>query len=264
MSFNIFNEDFYLASYPDVKAAVESGEFKSGREHFEKYGLKEGRVLVSPFYDEQAYLRKYPDVAAAVAAKSIPSGLAHYIQYGEAEGRSGTPFREDIYLLAYPDVANAVKAGRFSSGWDHYTQFGQFEPRAALFTGTSGSDRITAFGEATVVAGVDPIATPRGNAGAGQIDTLIGGSGLDLFFLGDYYVGGGNTDYAVIQNFNRFNFDLIGVTGKPSDYKFNVVNGNTNISTTSGDLVAVVQGVTNLTVLSSDTTDPFNPVFIIG
>lgn len=264
MSFAIFDENFYLASYPDVKAAVESGKFDSGKAHFDEYGLNEGRILVSPFYDEQAYLRKYPDVAAALAAKTLPSGLAHYIQYGEAEGRSGTFFREDVYLLAYPDVADAVKAGRFSSGLDHYTRFGQFEPRGAFFAGTNGNDSIIGYGQVSVISGVDPITAPSRNGGAGQIDTLIGGSGYDLFIIGDYYVGGGSTDYAVIRNFDRFDFDMIGVAGFPRNYRFDVVNGNTNISTTSGDLVAVVQGVTNLSVLSSDTTYIFNPVFIVG
>jgi Ca2+-binding RTX toxin-like protein len=263
MSFAIFNEDFYRTSYPDVKAGIESGKIKSGRKHFEEHGLKEGRVLVSPFYDEQAYLRKYPDVAAQVAAGRLPSGLAHYIQFGEAEGRSGTFFREDIYLLAYPDVADAVKAGRLNSGLEHFTKFGQFETRAAFFTGTNGNDNITAYGQVSMIVGVDPITTPSMNVGAGQIDTLTGGTGVDIFVIGDYYLGGGSNDYAVIRNFNRLNIDMIGVSGIPRNYKFDVVNGNTNISTTSGDLVAVVEGVTNLTVLSSDSSI-LNPVFIVG
>ncbi|MFB2876383.1 hypothetical protein [Floridanema aerugineum] len=258
MSLAIFDEQFYLANNPDVKASVEAGNFRSGREHFEKYGLKEGRTLVSPYYDEAAYLRKFPDVATAVQNKLIPSGLAHYIQAGEAEGRSGTPFNEEFYLLAYPDVANAVKTGTFSSGFDHYRKVGQFEERGAFFTGTSGSDRIKSFGRVAIVYGVDPL-TEGGSIP--QVDTLIGGNGLDIFTLGDYYIGAGNADYAVIQNFNPLHFDLIGFSGRSSDYNFQVFNGNTNISTTNGDLVAVVEGNTNLSVLSSD---PFTNVFIVG
>lgn len=258
MSLAIFDEQFYLANNPDVQAAVQAGKFSSGREHFEKFGLKEGRSLVSPYYDEAAYLRKYPDVATAVQNKLIPSGLSHYIQAGEAEGRSGTPFNEDIYLLAYPDVANAVKAGQFSSGFDHYRKVGQFEERGAFFTGTSGSDRIQSFGKAAFVSGVD-LLTEGG--GIPQVDILIGGNGLDIFTLGDYYVGAGNADYAVIQKFNPLDFDLIAFSGRSSDYNFQVVNGNTNISTTKGDLVAVVEGNTNLSVLSSD---PLTNVFIVS
>lgn len=258
MSFAIFDEQFYLANNPDVKTAVQAGKFSSGREHFEKHGLKEGRTLVSPYYDEAAYLRKYPDIATAVQNKLIPSGIAHYIQNGESEGRSGTPFHEEIYLLAYPDVANAVKAGTFSSGFDHYRKVGQFEERGALFSGTSGSDRIQSFGNAAIVSGVD-LLTEGGSTS--QVDTLIGGNGLDLFMLGDYYIGAGNADYAVIQNFNPLDFDFIAFSGQPNDYNFQVGNGNTNISTTKGDLVAVVKGNSNLSVL---TSDPFTNVFIVG
>ena len=90
-SFAIFNENFYLASYPDVAAAVAAGTFSSGLQHFQLSGLTEGRILVSPNYNEATYLQRYPDVAAAVAAGTFRSGLSHFIQSGYAEGRSGNP-----------------------------------------------------------------------------------------------------------------------------------------------------------------------------
>ena len=90
-SFAIFNENFYLASYPDVAAAVAAGTFSSGLQHFQLSGLAEGRILVSPNYNEATYLQRYPDVAAAVAAGTFRSGLQHFIQSGYAEGRSGNP-----------------------------------------------------------------------------------------------------------------------------------------------------------------------------
>ena len=84
MSFAIFNEEFYLNSYPDVRNAVNAGAISSGLQHFQQFGLAEGRVNVSPYFDEALYLRKYPDVAAAVSSGSLKSGLQHYIQSGEA------------------------------------------------------------------------------------------------------------------------------------------------------------------------------------
>ena len=39
----IFNEKQYLENYPDVAAAIVRGEFKNGKEHFERYGKQEGR-----------------------------------------------------------------------------------------------------------------------------------------------------------------------------------------------------------------------------
>lgn len=41
----IFNEVEYLAANPDVTAAVKEGKFHSGREHYEIYGEREGRML---------------------------------------------------------------------------------------------------------------------------------------------------------------------------------------------------------------------------
>lgn len=45
MSDSIFNEDEYLEANPDVALAVKAGQFRSGREHYKKYGKGEGRML---------------------------------------------------------------------------------------------------------------------------------------------------------------------------------------------------------------------------
>src|SRR3989338_9894448 len=45
MSDLTFNEAEYLAANPDVAVAVKEGQFCSGREHYEKYGKGEGRML---------------------------------------------------------------------------------------------------------------------------------------------------------------------------------------------------------------------------
>ena len=44
----IFDEDYYLSKYPDIEIAVRNGFFKSGYEHYTKYGKNEGR-LINPF-----------------------------------------------------------------------------------------------------------------------------------------------------------------------------------------------------------------------
>ncbi|MEM1427765.1 MAG: hypothetical protein AAGF75_14585 [Cyanobacteria bacterium P01_H01_bin.130] len=69
----LFDEAFYLDSYPDVRAAVQAGVIPSGRSHFETSGIREGRTLISRFYRgdvEARYLAANPDVAAVVAAAS--------------------------------------------------------------------------------------------------------------------------------------------------------------------------------------------------
>lgn len=40
-----FNDVEYLEANPDVATAVKEGRFRSGREHYEKYGDREGRML---------------------------------------------------------------------------------------------------------------------------------------------------------------------------------------------------------------------------
>jgi hypothetical protein len=183
-------------------------------------------------------------------------------------------FNEQAYLLAYPDVAAAVSSGDLSSGLQHYTLAGQFEEnRIGFFFGSSGNDTITGFGKGNkLITGVAFDALSNGStvAGVGEIDTLIGTEGTDVFVLGhpilpplastsqQFYVGGGNTDYALIKNFDRFN-DAIVLQGAPQNYNLQVVNGSTNISTVSGDLVGIVEGVNSLVNLPGEL---FNISFI--
>lgn len=277
MSFDIFDESYYLANNPDVQAAVTAGAFSSGRQHFEQYGVAEGRVSVSPYYDEQLYLQKYSDVAAAVSAEDLSSGLQHYIQNGEAEGRSPGAFNELAYRQLYPDVAAAIAAGAFSSSLQHYIQFGQFEAnRTGIFSGTTANDTITGFGLRADIVGIDVLyTTPSsilpgdlriggdGNFGAGEVDTLIGGSGIDAFYLGNstddnsffrsYYVGNNSADYAIVRNFSLGDVIVLGGSSL-SSYNLQPVDGNLNISTSAGDLIGIVEGVTSLSMLSD--TDP--------
>lgn len=324
MNFDIFDEAFYLKSYPDVGAAVKAGAFQSGLEHFQKFGLRESRVLVSPLYDERFYLqnsagvaaavaaggfssglehyilfgeaegrapsllfdegwylRRYPDVAAAVAAGDFSSGLQHYRLFGEAEGRSGTTFNEFGYREANPDVAAAIAAGAFKSGLEHYSKFGQFENRTGVyFSGTSGNDTVTGFGNQDTLCGVDlspgPCViggTPTGgecldfrSLGVSEADVLVGGGGNDTFVLGriansriyfpqSFYTGAGEADFALIENF-EVGKDKIQIVGYfSSDFRFETVGNNVNIyslpyqgsgAAPSPDLIAVVRGVTSL------------------
>lgn len=288
MSFAIFNEEYYLNSYPDVRAAVNAKAVSSGFAHFQQFGLAEGRVNVSPYFDEGLYLRKYPDVAAVVGSGSLKSGLQHYIQSGEAEGRSPGSFNEQFYRQAHPDVAAAIQAGAFSSGLQHYIRYGQFESnRDAVFTGSTANDTLTGFGALNainglyagneLIAGNDAYTRLSGDIGKGQVDTLIGSSGQNLFNLGGgrqigsssvyspvtYYTGSGNADYALIKNFERGKDSIALAGGSLSiNYRLQPVNGNLNISTSAGDLVGVVEGVTSLTQLPDNNFS--DGVFLVG
>lgn len=39
----IFDEEWYLRNNPDVVAAIARGDWKTGKDHYEFYGKKEGR-----------------------------------------------------------------------------------------------------------------------------------------------------------------------------------------------------------------------------
>jgi hypothetical protein len=71
-----FDEEFYLASNPDVRATR-----VDPRMHYLRYGAAEGRDP-SPWFDTSFYLAEYPDVAAAGV-----NPLVHYVTKGAQEGR---------------------------------------------------------------------------------------------------------------------------------------------------------------------------------
>jgi SAM-dependent methyltransferase len=85
---NDFNEDDYLISNPDIMAAIERGEFKSGFEHWTKVGSSEGRSFVPAAFVEKEYLESNPDAANAVLSGEFVSGRDHWLKRGRVEGRS--------------------------------------------------------------------------------------------------------------------------------------------------------------------------------
>ncbi len=84
---------------PDIAAAVESGAFASGVEHYLNFGQVEGRSP-SALFNEEFYQQQNPGVAAAIAQREgmsidsltgnveiMGSALEHYLKYGQTEGR---------------------------------------------------------------------------------------------------------------------------------------------------------------------------------
>jgi hypothetical protein len=129
---SLFDEHYYLATNPDVAAAVAAGQYATGYDQYIKYGQFEGRSP-SPYWDEAYYLQENPDVAAAVKAGTISSGFMHYYLYGQYENRPGLLyFNNSYYLTKYPDVAAAVTAGTIASGFEHFVLYGQYEGRSPM------------------------------------------------------------------------------------------------------------------------------------
>ena len=71
-----FDEDYYLANNPDVRAAGSDAAV-----HFLVLGCREGRDP-GPFFSTTAYLARNPDVAAGGV-----NALVHYETHGRSEMR---------------------------------------------------------------------------------------------------------------------------------------------------------------------------------
>jgi hypothetical protein len=216
--------------------------------------------------------------AIAVACQSIPSNTS------ETSSSSSTlevqkpdaNFDEAMYLFVNPDVKKLIEQGKYKSGLDHYTQVGQTakkpdgEDYESFFTGTKGSDTVQAFGKGkhAHLSGVafeivskpkDPLPLRPKSFGKGEKDVLVGTQeGGNEFVLGSFitsvnpkadpfYVGKGDDDYAQVQNFTPTK-DVVVLSGLPTQYKFKAVDSNLQISTTQGDLVAVIEGIDKLEV----------------
>jgi phytanoyl-CoA hydroxylase len=82
--YQAFTEKSYLASNPDVAAAVANGSLESAWAHFAIFGHKEGRRGA---FSEEAYLKANPDVAKGVAGGAVKSATEHYFRYGRQERR---------------------------------------------------------------------------------------------------------------------------------------------------------------------------------
>ncbi|MEG4963699.1 MULTISPECIES: calcium-binding protein [unclassified Microcoleus] len=136
-NYEIFDEQFYLASYPWVKPAIDAGVISSGREHFEKFGREGGLTKVSRYFDENAYLTGNPDLAPFVRTVNpnapFATGLDHFIQFGYDEGQRRTQvspeYNESFYLTNNSELQPFVQNGTFKSGYQHFIQFGSKEGR---------------------------------------------------------------------------------------------------------------------------------------
>jgi hypothetical protein len=94
-----FDEDWYLATYSDVREAVSQGKFPSGWAHFRTVGYLEGRLGQQPMVDAEWYVNTYPDVAEAMLNGTIKSVTDHFARFGYKEGR--LPSNPDIHSRWY-------------------------------------------------------------------------------------------------------------------------------------------------------------------
>ena len=131
MNYAIFDEQYYLASYPWVKPAIDAGVIKSGLEHFQKYGQAGGLTKISRYFDESTYLDGNRDIAPFVRTPNNPNapfatGLDHFIQQGYEQGRTrvSPDYDEAFYIANNRDLQPFIQNGTFKNGYQHFIQFG--------------------------------------------------------------------------------------------------------------------------------------------
>ena len=143
-----------------------------------------------------------------------------------------------------------------------------------ILSGDVGNDLIIGGSGNDIIAGVS---LEDGDSEPGEIDTLVGGAGSDLFWLGDAenydYDGGlqsgflssGTGDYGLIRDFS-LSEDLIQLNGSADQY-ITIATGFTGAGLPSGtaifrnergfssfDLVAVVEGIDPSQLSLTDTS----------
>ena len=104
-----FDENTYLERNPDVRRAVESGQFKSGFDHFMKFGRFEGRggVRIDPMARENA--GRYPPEHLRLRVHG-GRDLAGYLSLGETIARDLDQLLEEK-LVEVPATANVLDFG---------------------------------------------------------------------------------------------------------------------------------------------------------
>lgn len=147
----VFDPAFYLALHDDLRAAYGTDHTRA-RDHWERYGIAEGR-RGSPELDVRYYLATYDDVRAYYGATNYRGAIDHFLQYGLREGRAGSAeVQAAYYLSTHGDLRTAFGERGYAAALDHYRAYGlregrragpTFDPRAYL---TRYADLRAAYG----------------------------------------------------------------------------------------------------------------------
>jgi RTX calcium-binding nonapeptide repeat (4 copies) len=129
-----------------------------------------------------------------------------------------------------------------------------------LITGGAGNDTISGGEGNDIITG-----TNRTARGVGEVDTLFGDNGRDIFVLGDsqgaYYVGSKNTDRAVIKDFNQAT-DTLDI-GALRDFSFKVLKSGVielfaGKDASTRDLIADIQLAPSISPISRSFGSPLD------
>lgn len=141
---SVFDVDYYLKTYPDIKAAFGADENQAFM-HFINCGMAEGRQGKSSF-NVISYKNRYKDLRMTYG-NNLRSYYLHYISNGKAEGRKATGdvtitdgvsvyngvdysavYNYSYYIKKYPDIAKAFPNDDIST-LAHFVTYGMNEKR---------------------------------------------------------------------------------------------------------------------------------------
>ena len=130
----LFDEDYYLARYPDVAERVRAGEFGSALDHYVAEG---SRRLYDPneFFCARLYKERAGDLdgwlTSGVKPERSRTLLWHYLTVGLANGVEPIElFDSAWYLSHYSDLRAAFDTGKLLSPLGHYRRSGAAEGRS--------------------------------------------------------------------------------------------------------------------------------------
>ena len=218
--------------------------------------------------------------------QSIPPGSANYLRVSRTGNNwtleysaNGNSWRS---AGSFNKALNVTEVGTFAGNADgspaFTSQVDYFFNTAAPIVPEDGNTGSLVLAQSEAITSATASATEGNdiitsidinstNYGQGKVDTLTGLGGADTFILGDkiraYYDDGtpsssGETDYALITDFNISQQDSIQLHGRAASYQLgSAPDGLPNVtaiflqSSVEEELIGIVQGTSNLTL-----TDP--------
>lgn len=247
----VFNSLHYTDENGEI--ALEKGEqtfsgmdFSAG---FHTFGVEWSETNLTWFVDGQALYsidHDIPDVSMYLLANMAVGG---YWPGSPDETTPETSAFEIDYIRVYQDQAGTLHGGAKDDS---------LSKALGNIAGEAGNDILQGgYGDNTLLGGSGDdtlTGTDIVNAGLGEIDTLTGGSGADIFVLGEagqiFYDDGdganlGRSDYALITDFD-LQQDTIQLVGNSLDYQLGISSDGSSTElwyltmTAQDELIAVL------------------------
>ncbi|GAN53466.1 glycosyltransferase [Tanticharoenia sakaeratensis] len=114
-----FDPAWYLETYPQVRQAIEQGEYSGPLHHYLTNGTPQA-FDPNPFFSEASYASRYPDVDAIVRSGGFRNGFEHFRKFGAREGRDPGNIENFGAYRSRPDVVRDLQIGRAPDAFAHF------------------------------------------------------------------------------------------------------------------------------------------------